>query len=182
MRYCLYAIVGIAAAVVLVLLGYESFWTKDGEAWHMSIFAGSVLLTIGWIVSTEVTINSARKRHTIDLITYYIFNPQRTDDRTLIKRYLPRHVDELNNTIVDFNDETHELTTAVDRELNFFEFLAIGINRGDLDDDLAKRCLKSIFCNFHDQVEHYIEHWRNQDNTTWEHLGPLCKKWLGGSE
>ena len=80
-------------------------------------------------------------------------------------------------SIAPFDDENNCLTQAIDRELNFLEFTAIGIKSGDLDSYIVRHSLKSNLRSFYEQMEDYIDYWRAKDETTWENLASLYRDW-----
>ena len=174
-RHYVYLAVAAVAYYLLYYIGRNAI-EKD-ELWRASIFIGTIFVTIGWIVTNEISLINSRKQHTINLITDYMINTQRIYDKRMIRRYLPAYTTKLTAGIVSFDDEAHELCEAVDRELNFFEFIAIGLETGDLDLDISTRSIKTLMCSFCRQTEDYINHWQDKEPTTWEHMVALWKKW-----
>ena len=63
-----------------------------------------------------------------------------------------------------FDDETSALLKAIDLELNFYEFVAVGAASGNLDEGLIKQSLGSQFMAFYVQVEAYMDHWRAKND------------------
>lgn len=175
-RYLAYVAVGILAYFLLfyfVRLGYENRGTLLG----LAPFLGSLLLTLGWVVSNEISLYNARKQHTIKLLTDYMFTSTRIEDRKLIKAKLSSYKNKLTPEVVEFTSEADEFLQAVDRELNFFEFLAIGLDTGDLDPDVAKKSLLHLFCAFYEQTEAYVDYWHEEAPGTWIYLRRMYPKW-----
>jgi uncharacterized membrane protein YuzA (DUF378 family) len=176
-RHLVYIAVGLVALGVLYPLLRETM-EADGQVWHAATFLGSILLTIGWIVTSETTIRNARRQHTITLITQHAFDPKRAENRDVIKKYLPTYQTRLTRDLVDFSDEKHELLKAIDLELNFYEFLAIGAHRDDVDDAFLRESLYGQFSNFYRQNTDYIRHWQGiGSGSTWSHLSRMYVRW-----
>jgi len=178
-RFWLYLAVGALGATVLGALVRETAGASDQIA-RLAPFLGYILITIGWIVTSEVNIGNSRRQHTITLITQHAFDPQRAANRDVIKRTLPNYRTKLHaDTVIDFDDETSGLLKAIDLELNFYEFLAVGVVSGNLDESLIKQSLGSQFAAFYVQVEEYVAHWRRKNDKTWRELSRMYTRWLG---
>ncbi len=175
-RFWVYVAVGIAAGAVLTLL-YKEIALPDGKFWNAAPFLGSILVTIGWIVTSEVNIGNSRRQHTIALVTHHAFDPTRAANRDTIKQTLPTYKTKLTATMADFGNETLPLLKAIDLELNFYEFLALGMASGDLDEHLIRRSLRGQFVSFYQQTEDYIDFWRLQDRRTWVELAAMYTRW-----
>lgn len=178
-RFWVYLAVCVLGAAVLGALIRETAGAPDQVA-RIAPFLGYILITIGWIVTSEVNIGNSRRQHTITLITQHAFDQQRAGNRDIIKRTLPNYRTKLRaSPTVDFDDETSSLMKAIDLELNFYEFLAVGAASGNLDESLIKQSLGSQFMAFYVQVEDYVAHWRGKDVKTWRELSGMYTRWLG---
>lgn len=98
---------------------YQEIIKQDGKVWNAAPFLGSLLITIGWIVTSEVAIGNSRRQHTITLITQHAFDVTRAANRDIIKLTLPSYQSKLMASMADFVDETLPLLKAIDLELNF---------------------------------------------------------------
>jgi len=178
-RFWFYLSVGIAVAAFVAKLVYDTAGDPD-QSTHLAPFLGSILVSIGWIVTSEVNIGNSRRQHTITLITQHAFDAQRAANRDIIKKHLPSFQSKLLPTLsIYFDDETSPLLKAIDLELNFYEFLAVGAASGNLDESLIRQSLGSQFMAFYVQVEAYIAHWRAKNDTTWRELSRMYTRWLG---
>jgi hypothetical protein len=178
-RFWIYFSVGAAVAAFLGLLIHDTAGMSDQSS-RLAPFVGYILITIGWIVTSEVNIGNSRRQHTITLITQHAFDPQRAANRDIIKQTLPSFQSKLHSTLsIYFDDETSALLKAIDLELNFYEFLAVGAATGNLDESLIKQSLGSQFMAFYVQVEAYITHWRAKNDKTWRELSLMYTRWLG---
>jgi hypothetical protein len=176
-RHFIYMAVAVLTAAVLYPLLSETIG-PDGAVWHAATFFGSILVTIGWVVTSETAIRSSKRQHTITLITQHAFDPKRGENRDIIKRYLPTYQTRLTPQIADFSDETHPLLKAIDLELNFYEFLAVGAHRDDLDERLLRESLYGQFSNFYRQNIDYIKYWQAiGEGSTWSHMTKMYVRW-----
>lgn len=151
-----------------------------GPSYNSTLLAilGPVFVTVGWMLTNEIAIGNSRRQHTISLIVQHAFDPKRLENRGVIKSRLVTYKTRLDNSICpDFGDERDELLVAIDIELNFYEFLAIGIRNGDLDHNMTRRALRSQFLAFHEQCAEYIAFWQKRHPSTWCELSLLYKRW-----
>lgn len=178
-RHGIYAVAALVCVFVVAALMRETHRDPVGQIWHEATFFGSVLVTLGWIFTSEVAIGNSRRQHTISLFTGHVFDRQRISDRDTIKEYLPTYKSKLTAEIVDFDNEQSPLLKAIDLELNFYEFMAVGCWRGDLDEGMLKQSLRSQFCSFFVQTEDYIRHWQRKNPSTWCELSRMYERWQG---
>jgi hypothetical protein len=126
-------------------------------------FAGAMLVASGWIVTNEISIRNLRKQHTISLLSDFLIRKERLEDRKLIKKMLPKFALITTVTGVSFDDDNSDLLQAIDRELNFYEFVAVGLENGDLDPYITYSTVRGLMVGFVKQVEAYIDYWRARD-------------------
>jgi len=75
-RFWLYCAVGAAVLAFMRMLIQDTSAASD-QITRLAPFAGSILVTIGWIVTSEVNIGNSRRQHKITLITQHAFDQQR---------------------------------------------------------------------------------------------------------
>lgn len=165
------ALGGYGVAIVLI----HSF---DPKAWPapFATLLASLLVATGWVITNEVSIRNSRKQHTINLITQYFTSAQRIADKKQINECLP-YPQNIGADEFDFEDSQSPFLAAVDRELNYFEFLAAGIYRRDIDEGLLRDCMQDILCGYYRQMEAYIRHWRRKNAHTRERFADLHHTW-----
>jgi hypothetical protein len=169
--------------------GYTNFWQL------IVPYSGSVLITIGWMTTSEFNIRNARKQHTINFLTEVLRGQTRMDDLTIIKSFLPTLKDVICNDIAQiaplpiairpiptlppfkFGDDAHLLCRSLDRELNLFEFMAIGIFQKDFDEVILKRSLRSFVITFCNQCDPYVVFSRDGGKEPWSNLSILANNW-----
>ena len=174
-RYFFYAVVAALSAGGFHI-DLRDLWGDPDKEWQITVFLGSNLIVLGWIFTNEIALSNSRKQHTITLITNFVTNGQRILDKQKIREFLPRGT-RVSRTILNYDDENAALAQAIDRELNFFEFIAIGIMSGDLEERMAKRMLSGVLLGFIEQVRDYIDYWRGFDSETWADVCALCERW-----
>lgn len=67
-------------------------------------------------------------------------------------------------------DEDRRNTASVTYLLNYFEFIASGVLRGDLDQEIVRQNLRGVVCFYHDKCEPYIRESNRQNPLVFEHL------------
>lgn len=169
LRFALYILVLSIGVLTLVVL-IQTAGPNETAGIRISTFLGSILIVVGWIVTNENTINNSRKQHTISLLTEYMHSGQRLLDKNTIKKRLRTYDTRLTPDMADFADENNELLKAIDRELNFMEFLSVGVFRGDLDDAMVRQCMKTIIIAFVGQCEDYVGFWAAKNASTWQNI------------
>jgi hypothetical protein len=174
-RYFFYALVAIVSAIGFYI-DLHDLWGDPDKEWQITIFLGSNLIVLGWIFTNEISLSNSRKQHTITLITTFVTSAQRVADKQEIRSRLPRAA-KLTGALVNYDDENNDLIQSIDRELNFFEFIAIGVLSGDLEEAMAKRMLSGVVTGFIEQVRDYIDYWRGLDSETWENVCTLYDRW-----
>jgi hypothetical protein len=174
-RYFFYLLV-LALASAGFYIDFRDLWGNRNQEWQITILLGSSLIVMGWVFTNEMAIQNSRKQHTISLITQLVTSSQRVRDMKTIRKSLPNRA-AVSPAVFNYTDEAHHLAQAIDRELNFFEFIAIGINSGDLEEKMARRMLRGMVTFFVGQVRDYIDFWRRRDSETWEDVCALYERW-----
>lgn len=147
--------------------------------WNVTFFIGSVLLVLGWITTSEIAVKNSKTQHTISLLTEYLFSSVHGEDIDLINDVIGSQ--NFSTSHQQF-DEATKLTTAINRELNFLEFVAAAYETKDIDRKLFKRYMKSTLSHRCDKYSDYINFWKARQPTIWEHLLRLNDKWSSETE
>ena len=184
-RHTIYLVVGLVAASIAVPL-YREAAANAGDLWHVGPFLGSILVTVGWVVTSETAIRNSKRQHTIALITNHIGDPARAANRKIIQATLITNDTRLTPPMLTasapagthpFDNTADPLLVAIDSELNFYEFAAAGIVSDDIDETLLRNCLRGQFCTFYAQTDDYIRHWRAKRAQTWEYIAAMNVRW-----
>jgi hypothetical protein len=159
-----------ALTAIYELNGTAEFWKFIG------LFLGPTLVAVGWVVTNEVNIRNSRKQHTINLVMQYFTNAKRIEDKDALNQALP-FPSVLDPTKYDFDDTSNDLLRSAARELNYFDYLASAVLHREIDEQLLRRVFGIIIRHYCMQLRPYIEHWRRKDNTYWEDLIALDRRW-----
>lgn len=175
-RYGVYLGVGTIALAALAFDAYDI--TSHGyPEWQLTTFLGSIIIALGWVVTNEISLNNSRKQHTISLLTNLMNNERRIQDKAVINAILPPYGSPITASMADYEKSTDPFIQAIDRELNFYEFIAVGLDSGDLDPIISKRFLEVLVPNFVEQMTDYIEFWQKKDARIWKYVIELSKAW-----
>ncbi len=177
------ALLGVVMALIGAVIALYTFW-KNAESSREQVR-----------LQHEVAQKSQRKQHTINILLEMRMSPEfRTlneQRKAVFTAYNDISYDDWNRAreasanarternpkrISDAQTQTNaaEALTSV---LNYYEFLALGIRIGDLDEDLLKRSLRGMMCNLVDDARDVIAGLRETSDKTYEHLVWLYGKW-----
>lgn len=151
-------------------LGYTAYlqYTKelDLNAAHWVGIAGIVAAVTGWITTAWVSLHNVRRQHTVNVLL----------QSRLSQAYQGRLKDAYSGYPVtpqitymqegDWNDPMKlEAIEGIKYLLNYFEFLAIGIRTGDLDERTLRMSLKDILETLTTVASPYIKYVRGELET-----------------
>ncbi len=141
-----------------------------------AIFIGAVLATLGWIYNGRLQVQSARRKHTYELIL------EQHRDETYAARLAAVRQLISNRTLQNIpSDQPPPDHPELDALLNYYEFLAAAIWCGDVDERLMRRCHKSRIVTLYEESLPYILANRDDDaqETMWQNLETLAQRWRG---
>lgn len=169
----LVSLMGIGIATLTALLGVGvALWT--------------------YVNSVRKAARNQRKQHTITILFETRLSEQFQKANRLRKRVFPEYQD---ITIEKWNaarkatpegesEEHHRFARlqndgaeALQMLLNYYEFLAVGLSEGDLDEAMLQKTIRGIMCNLVDDARELIADLRANNNKTFENLIPLYEKW-----
>lgn len=117
----------------------------------------------GWIISSLVTIRNSIKQHTINtllqtrLSATYMEEARHVNDKFFSKgKPIAQVVEHLQGS----SDDSKRDYRAVTYFLNYFEFVAVGIRHGDLDEKVLRGTLRGIVLNMREICGPYIRYAR----------------------
>lgn len=138
----------------------------------------------GWVCSSYVTLRNSTKQHTFNiyvqsrLSSAYVETMKRVNVRFFaigcVSGPIPFDV---------FSDpENAEIMHDIGIVLNYFEFIAVGILNGDLDESTLKKIMRGIIDNICSKASLYIDFVRDPKNgvggaRSFEHLLWLNERW-----
>ncbi len=165
------ALVGIGSSLLTALLGVGvAIWT--------------------YVRSSAAALRAGRKQHTITILfqtrvskDFQATNAARKaafpvdQDITLDAWQAARHATAETAGSAARATELQNGADALQQLLNYYEFLAVGIAQGDLDEDLLRASIRGIMCNLVDDSRHMIAALRQNNPQTLEHLVDLYGRW-----
>lgn len=168
------------------------FWEPkklDLEKGHgVAIFA-AFLAAIGWTVTSLVTLRNSVKQHTMNILLQSRLSATYTE-----------HVKAANGMFSTSQGQLIPLTRAEVRRpphgvdfqhlgylLNYFEFVAVGIRHGDLNEGLLKSSLRGFVCSIYCVAQELIDDRRNElgpyrKSRSYENLCWLHARWRDESQ
>lgn len=147
----------------------------------IGILIGAVAAIIGWLFTTRAQAIDSTKANTMKIlmesrlsdeysrnlkITTAIFTAQRQSNG-----------DNCNLSLVDYQALNADQLDAVHYMLNYFEFIAVGIRCGDLDELYMRQTLRSIILTNYKFYKLIIEERQKRTPSSFENLVTLCNRW-----
>lgn len=143
-------------------------------------FGSACIALFTWLGTSWVALRNSIKQHTITTLL----------QMRLSATYMG-YADKVSAHFLDYDSrrkkdlrlgETEQPTDKVDIAalryiLNYFEFLAIGVSRGDFDEDMLKSSLRSILRKNVQMSRGYIKESQSQNPHLYEHLAWLHDRW-----
>lgn len=163
------------------------------------ILAATLTAIVGVLVavwtyrnSLTKTAHSQRKQHTITILFETRLSEQFQNANRLRKKVFPEYQDITyeawnaarlaepagqSETDIALARQKNEGAEALQMLLNYYEFLAVGLSEGDLDEAMLKKTVRGIMCNLVDDARELIADLRAVNIKTFEHLVPLYDAW-----
>jgi hypothetical protein len=175
--YCSAAVIAVGSTV---WLGLDANNNKIGY-WHLAPLIGSIIVAIGWIVTTQTMIKTNMRQHTITVMLHYDSAYANQKLGEVIIEHLPTPDDLVvpGDKIPPYGTETDKFYRALDFELNRFDFMATGINSGVFDEGLIRRTLNSKFLYYYRCARPYIDYVQGtyKNKRIWGAFCAICEKW-----
>jgi hypothetical protein len=175
----------VCGVIVAVGIGATAWFVVEGlsasptNAWHAAPVIGSLLVAVGWMVTSLNVIRNRELEYTLRILADYRVSPESKTRWEIINGFL-----ETKQTLSLKGNEDEPISGAVDGELNDYEFIASGAVRGIYDEAMLKYELGSDFLLLYRLAERYIQEFQadNDDTEIWEYFCKLCKKWIAEVE
>lgn len=174
--------------VLVIVVCYWQFSIYGSEPKSKMQFSQAVWIAFGsacvalftWLGTSWVALRNSIKQHTITTLlqmrlsaTYMGYadkvSAHFSDYDVRLKKNLRLPEEEKPTDKVDI--------PALRYILNYFEFLAIGVSRGDFDEDMLKSSLRSILRKNVQMSRGYIRESQAQNPHLYEHLAWLHDRW-----
>jgi hypothetical protein len=168
-----------------------------------AILSSGLFATLGWIITQRNTRKASRKQHTFNLLLelrknanfdYHIANIYRMypPDVRLPIAHVERRLDERTDwKKYDGNPNAKPTLPIIESVLwiaNLYEFIAVGILNGDLDEQFMKESYRGMFCRYYSKVRPIIETYQKVDADgrptvkVYENIYELFNRWANSKE
>lgn len=159
-------------------LGFEGF--KDsGESLGIILGAGAAI--IGWLFTTRAQAVNSTKANTMNILMNSRFSEEYVKNLNITtKLYMEirqQSGERCCLSIEKFSSLPPEITNSINYMLNYFEFIAVGIRCGDLDEQFMKSSLKTIITTNYDFYKCIIQEKQKKVPSALENLCALVKRW-----
>lgn len=169
----------IAIAIVLAITIVIPIWNpklfKD-TGWVA--YAGASIALLGLLTREYFALRAMRKQHTVSILLQSrlstAFNERA---KAMISGYPVMPTLSLVEIGDWVNPAKREALEALKYLLNYYEFIAIGVRTGDLDEDLLRKSLRSIVINLCTLGDAYIQHAQSANPSLFTNLIWLRDRW-----
>jgi hypothetical protein len=162
-------ILGSVIAFASVLIALLTFWITGRQNRNASRKQYTVTILLETRLSTEFRETLEKRRAVFPEYSDVTF--QAWNDARLAKPASSSPAD------IETSAVQNRGAQALASLLNYYEFLAIGIENGDLDEAMLKQSLRGIMCNLVDDCRMLIAGMRQKNPKTYEHLSILYDRW-----
>lgn len=173
-------VVGVSALVILSCLAigtYEYFNSSSTPAYPVFAALMSIAaVAAGWTIAGGITHRNTIRQNTNSMIFARFSQAPFGEamhrfhcefDKALSGQVTLAAIAKLRSTGCD---EDRRKAASVTYLLNYFEFIASGVLRGDLDQEIVRQNLRGVVCFYHDKCEPYIRQSNRQNPLVFEHL------------
>jgi uncharacterized membrane protein (DUF485 family) len=175
---------------LLELAGHHRFVLRQPPAGleksQWVVLLGVIAAVAGWIISAIVTMRNSIRQHTVTtLLSSRLSETYMSQTRLVNARYFSPSGGLYQLTAAEVKSAAPEAQLAAVRYLlNYFEFIAVGIRYGDLDEKLLKNTLRGILCGVYEAAGPLVTQRRQAPagssvgrSRTFEHLEWLYARW-----
>jgi hypothetical protein len=172
---------------------YWAFFIQDANN-VIAIVSGVILATIGWATGFYLTLRNHVKQHTMNILIQIRESPLVQEHAQNVLRKFPigknmRPLDliPLKRGMKNRRPWDKPVWESIRYVANYYEFLAVGVHHGDLDERMLKDSLQRVLSGFCEKTAPFIEHARRRDArkekinknnvSTYFHLVALNSKW-----
>jgi hypothetical protein len=171
-RYITYAaILGFTALLCLV-----SFIAPAGYFERGLPFAMMFLIAIVLMIAIERNLSTARQELTIRLVSEFVSNEQRVNDRELMSKSLPwPHIIQPGSP--NFDDRSNLFLLSARRELDFLDVVAYAVLSEAVDESFMRQTFRRTVIEDAKQFGPFIAHWQKGHNAPWHGFVRLAQRW-----
>lgn len=142
---------------------------------------GTLAVVLGWLFNSRAQDLTSKRSHSIHtLMSSRLSEAYANHSNYAMAVYMrlrEKNGDDYTITPQDITECSQLERNAIFYQLNYFEFISVGIRYGDLDENLIKNTLKSIIRTNYDFFEKVIKDKQAINPTLYEHLTALNSRW-----
>ncbi|TCM62298.1 uncharacterized protein DUF4760 [Acinetobacter calcoaceticus] len=142
---------------------------------------GTLAVVLGWLFNSRAQDLTSKRSHSIQTLmssrlseAYANHSNYAMDVYVRLKK---KNGEDYIVTPQDIEECTQLERNAIFYQLNYFEFISVGVRYGDLDENLIKNTLKSIMRTNYTFFEEVIKDKQSKNPTLYEHLTALNSRW-----
>lgn len=179
---------GFVLIGVLVIAAVFVVWqlSADKGSWgklkteHFLAATGMMAAVCGWLIAGIITLRNSIKQHTINtLLQSRLSGTYMGYADTLSQHYMAYDARKKDNPTLRESPTDGADILALRYILNYFEFVAVGIKRGDLDEGTLRDSLRSILRKNVTMSMAWIANERATNPNLYAHLLWLFRRWGG---
>ncbi|WP_233948247.1 DUF4760 domain-containing protein [Pectobacterium versatile] len=177
--------------LALLIFIYIVLVSKDGDKYQTSltVLISSIFLGTGWWIQATINSAASRKSHTINTVmnqrhsktffekldnAYKFFGI----DKIINEEIASQYVHESKRVGPTIHPEIMNACRDATYVLNFYEFIAAGVNNGDFDEKLIKECFMVPMTSFEKRAFHIIACTQKQaGKEVYSNMIALIDKW-----
>lgn len=176
--------------VALAVISYLILRYKPELQVALSILVSMTVVAMGWWVQSVITAKNARRQHTLNTIlntrASEIYQRHLVNYSRLIKddRYLHPKVAEWFHKMnaaefekMKIPDELRDAVNGLNYVINYFEFLGLAIDQGDLDEALLRECFCGMLPKIESRGFHLIRHAQSKNEKFFCAFVDMVKRW-----
>lgn len=166
----------VAAVILLTRISFANTGTYPMIG-AMAGFCAIGVAAIGWGVSGWITHRTARSKLTMDVVAARFAQPAFNDALTAFNT-IKRNHGRVTSSLVDrfavsADEDERKALQGLRYLLNYFEFIAVGVTEGELDERIVAKTLRGNINYVYDTAAPYIFDLQTKNPRTLEHFTAL---------
>lgn len=159
-------------------MGFEGL--ADGGQ-TVGVLIGAAAVIIGWLFTTRAQAIDSTKANTMKILMESRFSDEYSRNlKATTKIFTVQRTIQGDNCCLPvnvFSSSTPDEIDSINYMLNYFEFIAVGIRCGDLDEQLIRQSLRTIILTNYKFYKLIIEDKQKKTSSALENLTCLAKRW-----
>jgi hypothetical protein len=161
---------------------FMNFKSFENDATATGVIIGAGAAIVGWLFTTRAQCINSNKSHAFQILMESRFSDEYSKNLVLTtKLYKDTKIAEnVRDPVLSwekYENLTYEQQDSINYMLNFFEFIAVGIRCGDLDEKLLHSSLKGIINTNYEFYRIIIETKQKDHQLALSNLVHLVQRW-----